>query len=61
MTVFGPVVRPSTHFPTIQISQFAHGGKVGSEPIRDDSLSLAVDLRRMYAGYHRGARRDTLL
>ena len=47
MTIFHPIVQPSPHFATIKVAQLAHRRGVGTQPVRDDSFSLAVTLQRL--------------
>ena len=46
MTVFVPVVSPTAHLATIEISQFAHRGRGRFEPVSNDGFGPALAFQR---------------
>lgn len=45
MRILNPVVQVASHFPAIQIAQFAHCSGVGFQTVGNDSLDLAIPLQ----------------
>jgi hypothetical protein len=47
VVILGPVVEIPAHLPAIQITEFAHRCRVGSQPVGNDDLGLAMALHRL--------------
>jgi hypothetical protein len=55
VAIFDPVVQPLPHFAAVEISQFTHRCRVGSQAVGDDHRWFSVPLQRLlHEGQSRG-------
>ena len=47
MRILNPVIEVLSHLLSFNISQFAHRGRVGTQPVSDDDLRLAMAFQRL--------------